>query len=66
MSDYPASDFRVDVGRADKGQTFVRVVHVPSGKQKVVVGLKGSTSQEIALRLTKELAGELAAASISR
>jgi hypothetical protein len=66
MSNPQTSDFRVAVGRADKGRTFVRVVHIPSGKQKTVVGLSGGNPQEIALRLTNELANELKSASIPR
>jgi hypothetical protein len=60
------SDFRVDVGRADGGRTFVRVVHLPTGKDRVLVGLDGSDPEEVALQLTKELAIEIDAPSLDR
>ncbi len=52
-------EFRVDIGRADTGRTFVRVIHVPSGKERIVVGLGGADPNEVATRLTKELTDEL-------
>ncbi len=55
-----ADDFRVDIGRADKGRTFVRVVHLPTGKERIVVGLGEATAMEVAARLTQELSDELA------
>jgi hypothetical protein len=55
-------DFRVDVGRASAGRTFVRVVHLPTGKERIVVGLDGAEPAEVALRLTTELDHELRAA----
>jgi len=51
--------FRVAIGRADKGRTFVRVIHVPTGKERIVVGLGGADPNEVATRLTKELTDEL-------
>jgi hypothetical protein len=55
----PSDDFRVDVGRANKGRTFVRVIHTPSGKERLLVGLDGSAPEEVANRLIKELKEEL-------
>ena len=55
------SDFRVDVGRADGGRTFVRVVHLPTGKDRLLVGLDGADPEEVALQLTKELSSEIEA-----
>jgi hypothetical protein len=52
-------EFRVDIGRADKGQTFVRVVHIPSGKERIQVGLEGNDARDVAKRLTEELRTEL-------
>jgi hypothetical protein len=54
------SDFRVDIGRADRGRTFVRVIHVPTGKQKIAVGLDGLEPNAVAQRLERELREELA------
>lgn len=48
-------DFRVDVGRADGGRTFVRVVHLPTGRERTVVGLDGRTARENADELAFEL-----------
>jgi hypothetical protein len=55
----PMDEFRLDVGRADKGRTFVRVVHTPSGKERCVVDLNGSPLPEVAKRLIRELQEEL-------
>jgi len=60
------SDFRVDVGRADGGRTFVRVVHLPTGKDRLLVGLDGADPEEVALQLTKELASEIDAQRFDR
>lgn len=54
--------FQVNIGRADKGRTFVRVVHTPSGKQRVLVDIKGSEPQEVASRLIREIQEELSRA----
>ena len=53
-------DFRVDIGRADKGRTFVRVVHLQSGREKIVVGLDGCEPRIVADRLKSDLLAELA------
>ena len=45
-------DFRVDIGRADKGRTFVRVVHVPTGKEKCVLGLGDENVNDVAKSLS--------------
>jgi hypothetical protein len=55
----PMDEFTIDVGRANKGQTFVRVVHTPSGKERTVVDLNGASPQEVANRLIRELQQEL-------
>jgi hypothetical protein len=52
-------EFRLDIGRADKGRTFVRVVHIASRKERIQVGLEGSDPHDIAKRLTAELRKEL-------
>ena len=53
------SDYRVDVGRADRGRTFVRVVHVPTGKDRTLIGTRGADVGEIAIKLAEEIATEL-------
>ena len=53
------SDYRVDVGRADQGRTFVRVVHVPSGKDRTSIGTGDYDLNEVASKLAKELAKEI-------
>jgi hypothetical protein len=52
-------DFRIDIGRADKGRTFVRVVHLQSGKERTVIGLDGCEPTAVAERLQNELREEL-------
>ena len=53
------SDFRIDIGRAGKGETFVRVIHIPSGKQRIKVGLGIATTQDIANQMIEELSREV-------
>lgn len=55
------SDFLVQIGRANEGKTFVRVVHVPTGKERIVVGLDGADPREVEARLTDELSQEIGA-----
>jgi hypothetical protein len=52
-------EFRVDIGRAGKGRTFIRVVHIPSGKERVRVGLCGDDSHGVTALLISELRREL-------
>jgi hypothetical protein len=51
--------FLIHIGRAGKGLTFVRVVHVPSGKERALVGLGGESPLAVAKRLTDEIRKEL-------
>jgi hypothetical protein len=55
-----SSDLRFDVGRADGGRTFVRVVHIPTGKSRTIVGLGNRTAEDVAAELAKDLMRELA------
>jgi hypothetical protein len=50
------SDFRVEIGRADKGRTFIRVVDVPTGKEKIQVGLGEADGRGVANQLAREVA----------
>jgi hypothetical protein len=52
------SEFRADIGTSDKG-TYVRVVHEPTGKERLVLVTKGSTYQDLISRLTSEIEQEL-------
>lgn len=58
------SDFRVQIGSADEGRTFVRVIHRPTGKERVVVGIGDTSTQEVEARLTEELQREVAAEKV--
>ncbi len=60
------NDFRIEVGRADKGRTFLRVVHVPTGKERILVGLGETDWHEIAFQLAQELANESRAETLGR
>ena len=51
--------FRIDVGRAEGGRTFVRVVHLPTGVEKTQVGLKGETAEVVGRRLAEALMQEI-------
>ena len=59
-------DYRVDVGRADRGRTFVRVVHVPTGKDRTLVGIGKTDVDEVAFKLAKELAKEIGVQDFGR
>ncbi len=52
--------FRIDTGRAGEG-TFVRVVHVYTGKTRGPVILNGQSHRLVVRRLTDELIEELKA-----
>ncbi len=54
-------DFRIDIGRATAGRTFLRVVHEPSQVSRLVVGLKGRSSTEVAQELLSAVLQELEA-----
>jgi hypothetical protein len=53
------TDYRVDVGRADQGRTFVRVVHVPTGKDRTLIGSGDFDLNEVATKLANEPAKEI-------
>lgn len=46
---------RIDIGCTSAGQTFVRVAHLPSGAEKIQIGLNGDTADAVAKRLTEAL-----------
>jgi hypothetical protein len=48
-----------DVGRADQGQSFVRVTDPETGRRRVQFGLRGEDRYDIAVRLYRELMAEL-------
>jgi hypothetical protein len=54
------AEFRVQIGRADRGETFVRVIHTPTKKDRIVVGLGAAEPDEVAARLMQELSNEIA------
>lgn len=45
----------MDVGRADGGRTFVRVIHLPTGQERTQVGLNGEPVEVVGKRLAQEL-----------
>ena len=49
-----AADFRVDVGRSDRG-TFVRVTHLPSGRELIVDGMRGRRIEDVCDQLVSRL-----------
>jgi hypothetical protein len=52
-------DFRIDSGRAAEGRMFLRVVHVPTGVSRVVVGLNGRPSTEVVQELFSAVLQEI-------
>lgn len=59
LDERPDKEFRIDVGRASKGQTFVRVVHLPSGKERIRVGIGAIDAHQVAEQLMNELRKDL-------
>jgi hypothetical protein len=51
--------FRTDIGSADKGRTFVRVTHVDSGKERIVVGIGDANPRRIIEELQQEIIKEI-------
>ncbi len=58
--DVTSEDFEINIGRAAHGKTFVRVIHLPTKKERSVVGFKGETYRRIVERLTNEIRDEIA------
>ena len=61
-----SSDFLVQIGRADKGRTFVRVVHSATGKDRSLVSIGDASPREIAFQLAKDLTNEVESEGLSR
>ena len=60
MQDWmPPDDFRVDYGRVEGGRTFIRVVHLPTGKERIQVGLGSDDSRELVRRFVNQIRAEL-------
>jgi hypothetical protein len=62
MAEFNENDFETQIGRAQKDGsscTFVRVIHLPTGKERVVVGI--GNERNVVDRLTRELVIELEA-----
>lgn len=61
--DAPNSDFldefEIHIGRADKGRTFVRVIHTPSNKKRIMVGIGHSDANTVAEKLAREILAEI-------
>ena len=60
MAEFNDNDFETQIGRAQKGGrscTFVRVIHLPTGKERMVVGI--GNERNVVDRLTRELVIEL-------
>lgn len=58
MKTLSPDEFRVEIGRAQGGATFMRVLHVPSGIERSVpsIGTRGSeVAKELIAKITKEL-----------
>jgi hypothetical protein len=55
----PATDVVSESGRATGGRMFIRVIHTPTGKSRMVVGLNGRSYGEIVQQLQEELATEV-------
>ena len=56
------NEVRVDIGRAIDGGTFVRVVHIPTGRTRTKEGVGSEPPAAVVSRLRAELEAELSAA----
>jgi hypothetical protein len=52
-------DFRIDVGSAKGGKTFVRVIHLPTQVSAIVDGLTGRSTKEVGDELRQQVEDEL-------
>ena len=62
MADQPDERFEVQIGRTSNGQTvatFVRVIHLATGIERLQIGYNGSTPKEISSRMALEIISEL-------
>jgi uncharacterized protein YycO len=59
-------DIRVDIGRANDGKTFARVVHMPTQVSRVVIGLRKRSSRGIVRELCSAVLQETEAAGWCR
>lgn len=53
------TDWRCDTGRAGQGRDFYRVVHIPTGVSRRIVGLSGKDLKEITRQFVEEIREEL-------
>ncbi len=53
------SDVRIDSGRASGGRMFVRVIHVPTGINHLVVGLGNRRYRDVVTELRSAIENEL-------
>jgi len=58
------SEIRVDIGRAGGGGTFVRVVHIPTGRARTKDRLGSEVYAVVLSRLRAELEAELVGAGL--
>jgi len=50
--------YRIDIGRADGGRSFVRVIELSTGNSRTQVGFNGEPAAAIARRLATEIEDE--------
>jgi len=58
-------DIRIDTGRASPSGTFVRVVHLPTGRSRTKAPLAGEPHEAVVARFRAELEAELLAAGLT-
>lgn len=60
------NEVRIDTGRAIDGGTFVRVLHIPTGRTRTRDRLGAETHAAVVSRLCAELEAELLAAGLAQ
>lgn len=51
--------FRIDIGRADGGRSFVRVTDTTTGDSRIQVGLDGEPAEAVGQRLAAALLADI-------
>ncbi len=60
------NEVRIDIGRARDGGTFVRVLHIPTGRARTKDRLGAESHAAVVSRLRAELEAELLAAGLTQ
>ena len=60
------NEVRIDMGRAREGGTFVRVLHIPTGRARTKERLGSESQAAVVAKLRAELEADLLAAGLAQ